>query len=126
MITIEIEFTTKTVLGLSEAKVYKSEYGNYGAYIKDMVKWVQKAINSENVIRPSITFGYDNDSLYGVSTSRIIVDYWDIKIVKWDDLGNVTENVKVDKVDAKTIKLLYWENVLRLHDWEERQKKQAV
>ena len=124
MITIEIEFTTKTVLGMTEAKVYKSEYGNSGELMErshedDMVKWVQKALHSENVIRPMITFSYDNDSVYGVSTARIIFDYCNRQeIVKWDDRGNVIEHIKDAKIDARTIRKLYRENIDRLGMWE--------
>lgn len=120
MITIDIEFTTKTVMGLSEAKVYKSEYGGYGEHMEDMVKWVMKAIKHDNVIRPMITFSYwDDNKQHEVGTSRIIYDYAQKQeVVRWDDRGNVIEHIKGVQVDARLIKRLYNENVARLEATE--------
>ena len=121
MITIDIEFTTKTVIGLSEAKVYKCEYDGYGEHIDDMVKWVRKAITNDNVRRPMITFSYwDDNRKCDVSTARIIGEYCDTyDLVTWDDRGNVTSKLEKVKPDARLIKRLYWDNVRRLEAIEE-------
>ena len=120
MITIEIEFTTKTVLGLSEAKVDKSVYGAYDDHVDEIVKWVKKAITNDNVRRPMITFGYwDDRKGHEVSTSIIIYDYCQKQeLVQWDDRGNITNHMKDIKPDARLIRKLYNESVVRLENAE--------
>ena len=117
MISVQIDFTTKTVLGLSEASVSRCEYGEYdGRYMDNMVKWIMKAIKAENVRRPMITFSYWDDSRHrDVGTARIIVDYTDTEVLTWDDRGSLVSRVKGVKVDARLVKRLYTENVNRLN-----------
>ena len=113
MITIEIEFTTKTVMGLSEAKASKNVFDNL--MHDDVIAWVRKAIANENVRRPMITFGYyDEKTSTEVSTARIIGEWDDTySIVTWDDRGNVTKHVKNVKVDTRFIRKVYAHNVDR-------------
>ena len=122
MISVEIEFTTKTVLGLTEGQCRRCEYSDYSGRMDEMVKWIKKAISNENIRRPMITFSYYNDArTRDIGTARIIGEWCNqYDLVTWDDRGQVTSQIKNIKVDAKLIKRLYMECVDRMNAYEEQ------
>ena len=122
MITIEIEFTTKTVLGLSEAKVEK--IGDIGEEMrrKELIEWVMKAVKHENVRRPMITFSYyDASRGHDVGTFRFITGYDEkVELITWNSRGNIVSHVKGVKIDKRLVTRLYDETLKCLAKTEEQ------
>ena len=113
MIRIQIDFEMKTVLGLAHGcYVDHGEYRDAISHIDENVKWIQKAIKSEAIRNPMITFSYDNGR--EVSTARIITE-WDgtYRVVTWNDKGQITSDTKNVQMNARLLKKLYIHNADR-------------
>ena len=129
MITITAEFAMPTPIGYADrVEVSKSEYRDAGMHIEEHVAWLKKVFHSKVVRHPMVTFCYRKEVLdKDIGTVRIISE-WDgtYRVITWDDMGNLTSDSKVNKVDVRLLRKLYAHNVDRQLVYETKLDREGV
>lgn len=124
LITIQVNFTARTVAGRTECQAEKNIHGSYRdlsdvSRVNSVVEYVKKILSSKTISDKMITFNFGNHWNM-VGTSRIVDDFvCGREIIKWGH--NTTDRWDVEKITAKDIKALYLECVNKALEQEERQ-----
>lgn len=115
MIRIEVEAHAKTAIEFNtELKGSKDIFSDYRDIekVEEVVKYVKGLFTNKHFHDVSVSFIYDDGSLYGKTISRLfnIVNGGKITELHWYGTGSTADTkIELDKLTAKIIREMYLE-----------------
>ena len=115
MIRIEVEAHTKTIIDFNtEIKGCKWVYNNYRDVetVDEVVKYVKAIFASKSFRDVSVSFIYDDGTLYGRTISRLynLTAGGNVTELHWYGRGSTADTqIELDKLTAKIIRNMYLE-----------------
>ena len=126
MIRIEVEATEKTIIDWNtQLKGSMPIYRDFRDVetVEKVVKYVMSLFASKKFHDVSVSFIYDNDSIYGKTTGRLfnICNGGKVTELHWyGDSSTADTKIELEKLTKKIIKDMYLECVERFKEYENR------
>ena len=115
MIKIEVEAHAKTAIDFNtELKGSKTIFSKYRDIetVEDVVKYVKSIFTNKTFWDVSVSFIYDDGSLYGRTISRLfnVTNGGKVTELHWYGLGSTADTrIELDKLTTKVIRDMYLE-----------------
>lgn len=125
MIRIQVEARQKTVIDFNtELKGEKTIYRNYRDIdvVEDAVKYVNGLFTNKNFHDLSVSFVYDNGTLYGKTVSRLynVCNGGKVTELHWYGNGSTADtSIELEKLTSKIIRDMYLECADKANEYDQ-------